>query len=158
MSGDHSQQLAQLADIHVAAEPATWPPAPGWWVLGCIALLGLLMALRAVLRKFAVRRRRRAWLAALDSIAMEFDPHANPHEYLAAVNRLFRAVALRAFPGTNCAKLEGEAWVAFIGGLMPEDEATTELAVLARGPYAPAPDFDPASLQRLAAAWVDQYG
>lgn len=158
MSGDHSRQLAQLADIHVAAEPGMWPPAPGWWVLGFIALLGLLLGLRAVLQKLAVRRRRRTWLAALDSIAEQSDPHASPHEYLAAVNRLFRAVALRAFPGTNCAKLEGEAWVAFISSLMPENEATSELAVLARGPYAPAPEFDPASLQRLAAAWVDQYG
>ena len=158
MSGDHSQQLAQLADIHVAAEPGMWPPAPGWGGLGFIVLLALLMGLRAVLKKLAVRRRRRAWRAALDAIAVQFDPHASPHEYLAAVNRLFRAVALRAFPGTNCAKLEGEAWVAFISGLMPEHETTSELAVLARGPYAPAPDFDPASLQRLAAAWVDQYG
>lgn len=158
MSGDHSQQLAQLADIHAATEPGLWPPALGWWVLGFIALLGLLMTLRAVMRKLAVRRRRRNWMAALDSIAEQFNPQASPHEYLAAVNRLFRAVALRAFPDTHCAKLEGEAWVAFISGLMPEDEATSELAVLARGPYAPAPDFDPPSLQRLAATWVEQYG
>jgi hypothetical protein len=158
MSGDHSQQLAQLADIHVAAEPGMWPPAPGWWVLGFIALLGLLMLLRAVMRKLAVRRRRRAWMAELDSIAEQFNPEASPHEYLAAVNRLFRAVALRAFPDTHCAKLEGEAWVAFISGLMPEGEAASGLAVLARGPYAPAPDFDPALLKRLAASWVEQYG
>ena len=52
MSGDHSQQLAQLADIHVAAEPGMWPPAPGWWVLGFIALLGILIGLRAQFAPF----------------------------------------------------------------------------------------------------------
>ena len=158
MSGDHSQHLAQLADIHVAAEPALWPPAPGWWMLGAIALLGLVLLLRMALKKRAVRRRRKAWLRELDSISQRFEPRQDPHEYLAAVNRLFRAVALRAFPGTACAKLEGESWVTFLTGLMPENEATDDLAVLARGPYAPAPEFDPHALQRLAAAWVERYG
>jgi len=158
MSGDHSQQLAQLADIHVTAEPGLWPPAPGWWVLGLIVLLGLLLLMRAVLWKLKARRRRRAWLNELDSIASQYNPGTRPHEYLAAINRLFRAVALRAFPDTACARLEGEAWVAFLTGLMPEGEVAGDLAVLARGPYAPAPDFDPASLQRLASVWVERYG
>lgn len=158
MSADHSQQLAQLADIHVAAEPGLWPPAPGWWVLGALALLGLFLLLRAAMKKRAVLRRRKAWLQEVESIRQRFEPASDPHRYLAALNRLFRAVALRAFPGTACAKLEGENWVAFLAGLMPEDEVTDGLQVLARGPYAPEPEFDPDDLQRLAAAWVRRYG
>ena len=42
MSGDHSQQLAQLADIHVAAEPGLWPPAPGWWLLAGFTVAQIL--------------------------------------------------------------------------------------------------------------------
>jgi hypothetical protein len=158
MSGDHSQQLAQLADIHVAAEPGLWPPAPGWWILAGIALAILFLLLRMAARKRAVRRRRKAWLQELESIGQRFEPSDQPHEYLAAVNRLFRAVALRAFPDTACAKLEGQDWVAFLTGLMPESESAEDLAVLARGPYAPEPEFEPDSLQRLAAAWVERYG
>jgi len=158
MSGEHSQQLAQLADIHAAAEPGLWPPAPGWWLLAMVLLVILFLIIRLARKKLIIRRRRRAWLGELDTIAANFDPDSRPHDYLAAVNRLFRAVALRAFPGTACAKLEGEDWVAFVTGLMPEDEAVGELAVLARGPYAPAPDFDAAALERLASAWVKHYG
>mgnify|MGYP001823332300 CR=1 FL=1 len=158
MSGDHSQQLAQLTDIHVAAEPGLWPPAPGWWLLAALALIGLFLLLRIAARKRAVRRRRRAWQQELEFLRQRFDPADQPHEYLAAVNRLFRAVALRAFPDTACARLEGQDWVAFLTGLMPESETAEDLAVLARGPYAPAPEFEPESLQRLAAAWVERYG
>ncbi len=158
MAGDHSQQLAQLADIHLAAEPGLWPPAPGWWVLGALAMLGLFLLLRVAMKKRAVLRRRAAWLQELESIRQRFEPARDPHEFLAALNRLFRAVALRAFPDTACAKLEGDDWVAFLAGLMPEGEATDGLAVLARGPYAPDPDFDPDDLQRLAMAWVRRYG
>lgn len=158
MSGDHSQQLAQLADIHAAGAPGWWPLAPGWWLLLIVLLLVVFYLLRAVLRKLAVRRRRQAWLQELQSLAREHDPASNPQAYLAALNRLFRAVALRAFPGTACAKLQGEAWVAFLAGLLPEDEDPENLAALASGPYEPAPRFDPAALKTLATAWVKRYG
>ena len=158
MSGDHSQQLAQLADIHAAAEPGLWPPAPGWWLLALIALVILYRLARSAARRMAVRRRRQEWLKALADLREQHDPAANPHEYLAALNRLFRAVALRAFPDTGCARLEGEAWVAFIEGLLPEDAPSGPLAALAKGPYEPVPAFDPEALAALAAAWVKRYG
>lgn len=158
MSGDHSQQLAQLADIHAAGAPGWWPPAPGWWLLAGILLLVIFHLLRAGLHKLAVRRRRQAWLQELQSLAGEHDPASDPQAYLAAMNRLFRAVALRAFPDTACAKLQGEAWVAFLTGLLPEGEDPENLEALASGPYEPAPRFDPAALNTLATAWVKRYG
>jgi hypothetical protein len=158
MSGEHTNLLAQLQDIHAAAEPGLWPPAPGWWVLGLALLLLLARLLSVAARRLHVRRRQKAWLTALASLRTEHDPAANPHNYLAALNRLFRAVALRAFPDTACARLEGEAWVAFITGLMPEAEDTEKLSALARGPYEPLPVYNVAELEGLAARWVERYG
>lgn len=162
MSQDHShdqaQPLAQLLDIHATAEPAWWPPAPGWWVLGLVLLGVLIYLLRRLAKRLAVRRRRRAWLKELGCLSAAHDPGADPHGYLAAVNRLFRAVALRAFPGTECARLEGDGWVTFLSGLMPEGADTGALDVLARGPYEPKPEFDRLALERLATTWVKRYG
>ena len=158
MSGDHSQELAQLADIHAAGAPGWWPPAPGWWVLAIVLLLVLYRLLRMAAKELAVRRRRQAWLLELESLGRDHDPLVNPHDYLAALNRLFRAVALRAFPDTACARLQGEGWVAFLSGLLPEDEITDGLAALASGPYEPVPEFDETELNALAAEWVKRYG
>lgn len=158
MSGEHSQQLAQLVDIHAAAAPGWWPPAPGWWLLAIVLLLILYRLLRAGMQKLALRRRRQAWLQELQFLSSEHDPSSKPHEYLAALNRLFRAVALRAFPDTACVKLQGKAWVAFLSGLLPEGEAVENLAALASGPYQPAPRFDAEALHALAAEWVKLYG
>ena len=158
MEPDQSQLLAQLADIHEAARPSLWPPAIGWWLLGLVLLLLISVTVRSLLRRAAIRRRRRAWLLELSRLAQEHERQADPGAYLAGLNRLFRAVALRAFPGSGCARLEGESWVAFIRGLLPEDADTEFLAALARGPYQPSPEFEARSLERLARSWVERYG
>ncbi|MGK2926033.1 MAG: DUF4381 domain-containing protein [Lysobacterales bacterium] len=158
MNPEDAQLLARLRDIHGAADPGWWPPAPGWWVLALLLLLALALALRALARSLAVARRRRRWLQALDALERESNPAERPHDYLANLNRLFRAVAVKAFPGTGCARLQGFEWVAFIRSLLPENPAADSLEALASGPYEPAPQFDAAALREQARAWVRRYG
>jgi len=150
--------LSQLRDIHGAVEPLWWPPAPGWWLAGAVLLVLLAFLLRMAYRRWLVLRRRRRLLSALEDIHRELDPELQPHEYLARLNRLFRVVALRAFPGTACARLQGEEWVRFISALLPDGAAGECLTALADGPYAPAPTFDAAGLRMLARLWVQKYG
>ena len=157
MNTDGSALLAQLQDIHSAGQPGWWPPAPGWWVLAIILLLVLAFVLRKLTGWLSVRHRRKAWLRALEDLNREYDPAQHPHEYLAGLNRLFRAVAVKAFPGTACARLQGEEWVAFIASLMPEGSAD-KMGALASGPYEPLPSFEAASLNAGASTWVNLYG
>lgn len=158
MNPEDAQLLAQLRDIHGAAEPGWWPPAPGWWLLALLAALLAAGLLRVLTRRLRTIRRRRHWLRTLDSLERDYDPAAQPREYLAELNRLFRAVALRAFPDTACARLEGAAWVDFIRARTPLERGADSLDALARGPYEPAPRFDAASLRQQARAWVLQHG
>jgi hypothetical protein len=157
MNADGSQLLSQLQDIHSAGQPGWWPPAPGWWLLAVLILLIFVYLLKKWLTWRSVRRRRKAWVEALDRLNRECDPSQQPHEYLAGLNQLFRAVALRAFPGTACARLQGQEWVAFIMALMP-DQIDESLLALASGPYESLPDFDEVSLNKGARTWVKLYG
>ena len=150
--------LAQLQDIHSAGQPGWWPPAPGWWILAIILLLVLAFVFRKIVKWLSVRRRRKAWLRALEDLIREYDPVQHPHEYLAGLNRLFRAVAVKAFPGTACARLQGEEWVAFIASLMPEQHTADQLDALATGPYEPLPRFEASFLNASASTWVNLYG
>jgi len=154
----NAELLAQLRDIHAAAEPSLWPPAPGWWLLAALAMLGAFFLLRALAGRWAARRRQQAWLQALDAVEQQWDPEGQPHDYLAAVNRLFRAVALNAFPEARCGKLQGEEWVSFIRAMLPEEKASACLDALAQGPYEPVPQFDAPALREQARAWVMLYG
>ena len=150
--------LAQLRDIHTAASPGWWPPAPGWWILAAFAALGLFFAGRALVGMWKASRRRRAWLQALGDLERQWDPGTHPHEYLAALNRLFRAVALKAFPDSPCGRLQGEEWVAFLRSSLRGGGTETSLAALARGPYEPLPEFDAPALREQARTWVKLYG
>lgn len=158
MQADGSPLLEQLRDIHGAGPPGWWPPAPGWWVIAGVLFLLLFMLARRLLRWWSVQRRRKAWLLELEALGRDHDPGQDPHAYLAGLNRLFRAVAVRAFPGTGCARLQGESWVAWIRGLLPEQAASPGLDALAKGPYEPVPEFDASVLNDLARTWVKLYG
>ena len=155
---ENAQLLAELKDIHAATEPGWWPPAPGWWVLATLALMVLVFLLRKLARQLKARRRRRAWLQALAAVEGKWDPAVDPHPYLADLNRLFRAVALKAFPDSGCGRLQGEEWVSFLRAQLPEGPATQCLGALAHGPYEPLPEFDAAALVEQARTWVRRYG
>lgn len=158
MEADNAQLLSQLKDIHAAAQPSWWPPAPGWWLLAVVLFLILAFLLRKLARRAVVRRRKKHWLQTLEALTVEFDPQARPQQFLAALNRLFRAVALRAFPDNGCARLQGSEWVAFVSAQMPDEPSTSSLDALAKGPYEAAPAFDAVALDRLARIWVARYG
>lgn len=121
-------------------------------------LLVLVFVLRRLLGWLSVRRRRKAWVRLLEELSHDHDPVGQPQEYLAGLNRLFRAVAVRAFPDTACARLQGEEWVAFISALMPEKSANECLHALASGPYEPVPRFEASALNESARVWVNLYG
>jgi hypothetical protein len=158
MNPDASQLLDQLRDIHGAGQPGWWPPAPGWWVLALVFLLVLIVLLRMLLKRLNDHRRRQAWLRELEALNWHQDPSQHPHEYLAGLNRLFRAVAVKAFPETACARLQGEPWVDWIRALLPEKTDSAGLGALISGPYQAAPHFDASRLNELARTWVKLYG
>jgi len=158
MDAGNTNLLSRLRDIHAATEPGWWPPAPGWWVLAVLMAAMLALALRYGYQRWRVVRRRGRLLAALEQIGKEVDPAVDPHEYLARMNKLFRVIALRAFPGTACVRLQGMEWVRFLQSLMPEGAVAASLSALASGPYEPHPQFDVNSLRQSAQTWVRKYG
>ena len=150
--------LSQLRDIHGAAPVSWWPPAPGWWLLAVLALVMLAWLLRRLLMRLRARRRRKQMLAWIDQLNANIDPRRDPQAYLATLNRIFKLVALRAFPERQCASLNGQAWTDFLIEKMHKSPSAESLMVLASGPYDPSPLFDAEKLSGLTRSWIRQYG
>jgi hypothetical protein len=150
--------LSQLRDIHAAAPVPWWPPAPGWWVLAILLLVLLTWLLRLARARYKIRQRRKQMLAWVDHLNASIDPQRDPQAYLSTLNRIFKLVALRAFPGQQCAVLAGQDWADFLKEKMKNSTSADSISVLASGPYDPAPQFDPDMISELTRLWIRQHG
>ena len=150
--------LSQLRDIHAAPAAPWWPPAPGWWVIALLLLALLVWLGRRVLARYKVRQRRKQMLGWIDHLNANTDPQREPHAYLSTLNRIFKLVALRAFPAQQCASLAGQGWADFLRANMKNSNESEALNVLATGPYDPAPEFDPQVMSDLTRFWIKQHG
>jgi hypothetical protein len=150
--------LSQLRDIHTAPPVPWWPPAPGWWVLAFLLMVLLVWVGSRLLAHYRILKRRKQMLAWVDHLNETIDPNREPQAYLATINRIFKLVALRAFPGSHCAALNGQEWVGFLADKVNKSQSPDSLLVLASGPYDPAPQFDPGVMSELTRSWIKQHG
>ena len=150
--------LSQLRDIHTSPEVPWWPPAPGWWVLAVLLLVFLGWLLRQLYARYRVQQRRKQMLAWVDHLNASIDPVREPQAYLSTLNRIFKLVALRAFPDRQCAVMAGQDWAEFLTENMKSTASTESLNVLASGPYDPAPHFDPDVMSQLTRTWIREHG
>lgn len=157
MNPETAELLAQLRDIHGAQNPAWWPPAPGWWIVAAILLFLVVMGLHRLLQILRLRQRRKQWLQALQQLADNFETNQDAQEFVADINRHMKAVALQSFPRSDCAALQGQAWVAFVAALLP-DASAESMELLASGPYQPQVAVNKQELLAVAEAWVNRYG
>ena len=97
-------------------------------------------------------------LAWVDHLNNTVDAEREPQVWLATLNRIFKLVALRAFPDQHCAVLAGQDWVDFLAVQIGDPNAMDSLTALASGPYDPAPRFDAEALSELTRFWIRRYG
>ena len=150
--------LAQLKDIHTAAPLPWWPPAPGWWIVALLGLVLLVWVARRLMARYRVHQRRIQMLGWVDHLNTSIDPIKQPQHYLSTVNRVFKVVALRAFPDQQCALMAGNEWADFVRRNLKTNQPDTILSVLSSGPYEPSPQFEPEAISELARAWIKQHG
>ncbi|SDS09084.1 protein of unknown function [Halopseudomonas litoralis] len=135
---------AQLT--HPASPPAIswWPPAPGWWVLGCALLL--VMLLLPWLLRYARRRKRRLNRRTRQMLADV--PAALPDaQWLAAINiSIKQRLKLRGDEAAT--RLFGEAWLDFLCSRSPKARRDI-LQPLAADLYRPDVELTQAQRQAL---------
>lgn len=155
--------LSQLRDIHLPEPVTFWPPAPGWWVLLCLLLVGLVFAYRHALAAWVVSRKLASTLAELDQAWEVFNAQAQDQTQcneaglalLATINTLLNRVALIHYPDTYAGKLTGSAWLDFLDGCdNSTDFRQGPGTVLADGVYRREFDADADALYQLARQWI----
>ena len=143
-----------LRDIHAAATPEFWPPAPGWWVLAVLITALLFLAGWQLNKRWRQRQLQSRILKELDAL----DGHS-PAEIATGVSTLLRRVALMRYERSEVAPLSGDAWLSFLdstGGSGAFSDGVG--SVLATAPYAAhdVTSTNSDALLTLARQWIKQ--
>jgi hypothetical protein len=156
--------LSQLRDIHLPGDVTFWPPAPGWWLLLALLIVGLVYAYRHAIAALIERRRLASVLRELDQ-AFElyteqsaFDNHRNQAglEYLATTNALLNRVALVRYPQAGTGRMIGSDWLRFLDSC-DNTQVFTEGAgtILEDGIYRRNFDAETESLHTITRIWIE---
>ena len=146
-----------LRDIHAAAAPPVWPPAPGWWLLAVLLLAGLVSGSLWLLRRYRVYRLNRQVMHELDALTQS-SKKDNTVVFLSKLSVLLRRIALRRYTREQVASLTGSDWLRFLdatGGNGDFEHGVGQ--ILEVGPYCPHdPELPAEELLLLARRWVKQ--
>ena len=147
-----------LKDIHLPAPVPWWPPAPGWWILIGLILLG------SVLLLWFYKRRQRLMLSAcnlakleLVKVREEYSSHADAKHLVQELSILIRRLSISVFPRMETASLTGESWLTFLDDVMRSSTFTSGAGrILIEAPYRRTVQTDDIeSLFPLCEEWID---
>lgn len=146
-----------LRDIHAAAPPAFWPPAPGWWVLAIVLFVALMALAVWGYRRYLAFRQKRQIMHEIDKITDSY-LNKNTAIFVTEISTLLRRVALRRYDRAQVAPLTGAAWLRFLDDTGGEGEFEKGIGrILAVGPYQSCTSEVPAEeLLALARQWVSR--
>jgi len=171
MNPNDAAQLA-LRDIHLPGLVAWWPPAPGWWLLATLAILGLV----AFALYYRSGRHRRAALRVTAKVRAALEQGAEPVECLQRVSTTLRRFAMTTADQQNVASLRavggvaerpdsdevagliGQRWLRYLDSRWQRDEFTSGAGrLLLAAPYARPDTIDRVhalDLTNLCADWL----
>ena len=148
-----------LANLNPLRQPELitwWPLAPGWWLLLCIALLGLAALVYFLVRRYRGNAYRRRALQQLQQLQQEYLVDRDASAYLAKTNALLKSVALVAYPRRDVAARSGEQWLNFLNDPLSATEQFQPGFVTAAYQRV-CPQIDMEQIHRSAATWIKRH-
>lgn len=138
--------LENLRDIAVPPPVPWWPPAPGWWGVMSVLMIGAAVIAVRVWRLWCANAYRRAALRelALATTATE-------------IAEILKRTALVAYPRSDIAALSGAMWCQWLeetgGGRMPD--AVVE--ALTQGVFGKVKSINVGDVRVFAAGWIKRH-
>ena len=152
--------IADLKDIPQPPPVSYMPQTAGWWVLGGLILLGLLVFALLKWRKWMRNRYRREAQAELAAIEDALVDPARRADAMASIPALVKRTVLAWAPRQPVAPMSGDAWLRYLDGTYAQGGFVQgpgrTLDRLAYGDGAIGND-ELASLMALLHRWIDHH-
>lgn len=129
-----------IRDIHLPEPVSWWPPAPGWWLLISILIVGIAITglLRYRLKKI---RMRKAALQQLADMIQVYQTRGDALGFVRELSKFLRVVSLHHYQAEHSASISGDKWLRFLDRQLPNnmllrgDSFTHKGSLLVSAPY-----------------------
>ena len=101
-----------LRDIHLPAEPAFWPPAPGWWLLAALIVVLAAFGIHRLRRHLRRRRRHAQVMHEFDAIVGQWRSDRDDTRLAAELSRFLRRLGRAVDPASVA--WDGTRWIDFL--------------------------------------------
>lgn len=148
-----------LANLHPLREPELigwWPPAPGWWLLGGMAVLCLLVLLWLGLQRYRSNAYRRQALAQLHQLHQAYAQDQDASRYTAELNALLKSVAIQAYSPRPVAASSGTQWLEFLNRQVSKS-ALFQLDFVTAAYRKECPELDMEQIHLAARKWIRRH-
>ena len=138
--------LQNLHDILIPYPVPFWPPAPGWYVLGAVVVIGIVWVTWRWFQSWRANRYRREALAELDRLEISVQDDFSREAALRGLPELVKRTALAGLRRDHVASLSGKAWLEFL-------DQTGSTDAFTQGPGSLLLDFSyqtPSALERIS--------
>lgn len=155
---NQTDPLAELRDIHLPGAIQDWPPAPGWWLLGILAIALTIYLVVRIVRYWKRKQYRREGVRSLQLLKVKYENSPNSTQYLQHYSQLLKRVSFSCFPRDEVASLTGESWVAFLDLSGSTKEFSMGCGqVLIEGNYAQSVQYNHQALHDLGVLWIKNH-
>lgn len=153
LNSTQSQLLQQLRDVHAPETVSWWPLATGWWIIiGLVALIALLLLVRALLKKHHYRYVRFA-VSELKVLQQNHEPR-----WLAKSHNIMRRVSLCYVDEAYIGSLSQSEWMAFLKKTGEQSFSQQTLDAFVDLPYKPdsaASQLDKSVIMQEIIHWAE---
>ena len=150
-----SSPLQELRDVHLPDPISLWPPAPGWWVIFGLVMMGVIVFLWILRNRHRMPVRRLA-MKELRAIKQYYDIHQDDQWLVQRLSVMIRRYAIATFPRNEVAGLVGISWLQFLDRSGRTNQFTDGIGhLLSSGPYQQQA-VSAAELVPLVEQWIKQ--
>lgn len=151
-----SSVLTQLKDIHWPAAIGFWPPAPGWFIVFALLVMGLVGIVCWLLYRTKQQRIKKQALALLAAYEAQYARDNEAQLASARISELLKRVALVYFPRQEVASMHGHQWVAFLQHTSKGIDFAALQVLILESPFKTKEALSAQPLFEAARRWIQQ--
>ena len=104
--------LQQLRDVHLPADPSSWPPAIGWWMLAILLSAGLVMLVRWLVARIRRQQPLKQARHLYDTLYSNYQLGlVDPQEFLHQANELLKRLMIHGLGKDEARKANDTDWL-----------------------------------------------